>query len=114
MGRRRAAQSVPAVPDDVEEVIIKRRKTKRGVRTMEKVAPAIIPKKNKPGQSSNTKKGKQHQLDPEQMDPPGSDFPTVEDTEAAQFIDEEVDDFPGLEDGQGQPHANVCTGSHLH
>jgi hypothetical protein len=116
MGRRRAAESVPAVEDGVEEVIIKHRKTKRGIRTTEKVVPVPIPSKDMPGQSSHSKKGKQRQLDPELEKAEGSgvQIPSMDDSQTHQFIDEQVDDLPDLEAEQGQPHANVCTTLHLH
>jgi hypothetical protein len=113
MGRRRAAESVPAVEDGIEEVIIKHTRTKRGVRTTEKVVPVLIPSKEKPGQSSRSKKGKQRQLGLEQVEGSEGHSPTIEDTQAHQFLYEQVDDFPDVEPEQGQPQANVCTGLHL-
>jgi len=115
MGRRCAAESVPAVEEGIEEVIIKHTRTKRGVRTTEKVVPVLIPSKVKPGQSSRSKKGKQCQLDPELEMAQGSEvqFPSMEDTQAHQFIDEQVDDLPDVEDEQGQPQASVCARLHL-
>jgi hypothetical protein len=116
MGRRRAAESVPAVEDGIEEVIIKHRKTKRGVRTTEKVVPVLIPTKQKSRQSSRSKKGMQRQLDPEPEKAEGSgvQVPSMDDLQTHQFIDEQVNDFPDIEPEKGQAHANVCAALHLH
>jgi hypothetical protein len=114
MGRRRAAESVPAVEDGIEEVIIKHTRTRRGVRTTEKVVPVLIPSKEKPGQSSRSKKGKQRQLDPERAEGSGARLPSMEDTQPHQYIDEQVDDLPDLDHEQDQPQASVCTGLYLH
>jgi hypothetical protein len=113
MGRRRAAESVPAVEDGIEEVVIKHTKTRRGVRTTEKVVPVVIPSKEKPGQSSRSKKGKQRQLDPEQVEESEGHPLNIEDTQTEHFFDEQVDDFLTLAPEQGQSQANVCTGLHL-
>jgi hypothetical protein len=108
MGRRRAAESVPAAEDGIEEVIIKHTRTRRCIRTTEKVVPILLPSKEKPGQSSRSKKGKQRQLAPEPERAEQSEqLPPMEDTETNQFIDEQ-------EHEQGQPEASVCTGLHLH
>lgn len=115
MGRRRAAESVPAVEDGIQEVLIEHRQTRRGVRTTAKAVPILKPAAKKPGQPSRSKKGKQRQVDPEQMEGDASEghLPTMEDTQEYQFIDGQVDDLPDLEREQGQPQANVSTGSHL-
>jgi hypothetical protein len=117
MGRQCAAESVPAVEEGIEEVIIKHTRTKRGVRTTEKVVPILIPsKEKKPAQSSRSKKGKQCQLDPESDRAEGSvvQSPFMDDTEAHQFVEEQLNDYPDLEHEQGQPQASVCAGLHLH
>jgi hypothetical protein len=114
MGRRRAAESVPAVEDDIEEVIIKHTKTRRGVRTTEKIVPPVISSKEKPGQSSRSKKGKQRQMDPEQVEESERHLPTIDDAQAHQFLDEQADEFLDLEPEQGQPQANVCITHHMH
>jgi hypothetical protein len=116
MGRRRAAESVPAVEDGIEEVIIKHRKTKRGIRTTEKVVPVLIQSKEKSGQSSRSKKGMQHQLDlePEKAEGSRMQLPLMDDSQTHQYIDEQVDDIPDIAPEQGHPHANVCNTLHLH
>jgi hypothetical protein len=116
MGRRRAAESVPAVEEGIEEVIIKHTRTKWGVWTTEKVVPVLIPSKEKPGQTSHSKKGKQRQggPEPERAEGSGVQSPFMEDIEAHQFVEEQVDDLPDLEHEPGQPQASVCTRLHLH
>ncbi len=114
MGSRRAAESVPAVEDGIEEVIIKHTKTRRGVRTTEKIVPPLISSKEKPGQSSRLKKGKQRQMDLEQVEESERHLITIDDTQANQFLDEQVDDLCDLEPEQGQPQANVCITHHMH
>ena len=111
MGRRRAAEAVPVAEDGIQEVVVEHRKTRRGVRTTEKVVPVLIPTKEKPGQSSRSKKGKHHQLDPEKEKADGSEvqLPVTDYTHEHQFPDEQAYDPPDDEPEQGQSQANVCT-----
>lgn len=108
MPRRRPAESVPEVEDGIKEVLIEHRKTKRGIRTTAKVVPVLKPSKKKPGQSSRSKKGKQHQVDPEQMEGVG-EAGTIEDTPG---VGELVDDFPDFEPEGGQSQAMVSPRLH--
>jgi hypothetical protein len=114
MPRRRAAESVPEVEDGIEEVIIRHSKTKRGTRTTEKVVPVLIPGKEKPGQSSHSKKGKKPQMDPDNAEGSQVALPTIVDTQIHQFIDEPAEDLPDLEMEKDQPQATVCTRYYLH
>jgi hypothetical protein len=83
---------------------------------MEKVVPIPVPRKEKPGQSSRSKKGKQRHLDPEpeRVEGSGVQFPALEDTQLDQFIDEQVDDPLDIEHEQDQPQTSVCAALHLH
>jgi hypothetical protein len=84
---------------------------------MEKVVPILIPSKEKKlALSSCSKKGKQRQLDPEleRAEGSGVQSPFMEDAEAHQFVEEQLDDHPDLEHEQGQPQASVCARLHLH
>ena len=114
MPRRRAAESVPETEDGIEEVVIRHSKTKRGIRTTEKVVPVLIPSKEKPGQSSRSKKGKKPQMDPDKAEGSQVALQTMADTQIHQSIDEEAEDLPDLEMEKDQPHATVCTRYDLH
>jgi hypothetical protein len=111
MPRRRAAESVPDVEDDIEERIIRHTKTKRGIRTMEKVVPVL--RKDKPAKPSKSKKGKQPPLETDIAEGSGGALPTYDDTHTPQFIDDQDDGFPDLGTAQGQAESKVCARLHL-
>jgi hypothetical protein len=117
MPLRRAAESVPDAEDGIEEVVIRHRRTKRGVRTTEKVVPVLRPGKVNSGQPSKSKKGKQSQppsqLETDNAEGSGGAFPTIDDVQTDQFIDEQEDGLPDLGTEQSQPDAKVCTRHHL-
>ena len=113
MGRRRKAQAVPAVEENIQEVITTHRQTTRGVRTTEKVVPVLKPSKDKPGQPSHSKKGKERQIDPKQTGQVTDHFPITDNAPEDQFFDEQVDSLPDLEPDQGRPQANVSIGHYL-
>ncbi len=109
MGRRRAAESVPEVEDGIEEIVIWHAKTSRGFWTTEKSVPIIVPTKEKSGQPSCSKKGKQHELEPNRAEGSGEGVTTMDDTQTHQFMDEQEYDLPDLEPEERQPQANVCS-----
>ena len=113
MGRRHAAESVPEVEEGIEEIIIQHAKTKWGVRTTQKSVPILVLSKEEPGQPSHSKKGRQHQLEPDRAEGSGEGVSTMDDTQTHQFIDEQEYDPPDLETEESQPQANVCTTLHL-
>lgn len=114
MPRRRAAESVPEVEPNIEEVIIRHRKTKRGVRTTEKTVPIVVPnKKGITGQSAGSKKGRHPPLDPNKAEGSQGAMPTMDDTQTSQFIDDHLDDFPNLETEKDDPQTLVSTNYHL-
>src|ERR1700744_1696232 len=101
MGRRRAAESVPAVEKGIEEVIITHRKTRRGVRTTEKTVPVLVPSKEKSEQPSSSKKGKRRQLHPAEVEASKGQPSTMNAAMEHEFTDEQVDHLPHPEMEQG-------------
>lgn len=110
MGRRRGPESVPAVEEGIDELVIHHRQTRRGTRTTEKVVPVVIPEKVKPGESSKSKKGKTRQADPDVTR--GSEVPTgaMRDLdEQAGFCPNQDEDYPLDPDiAFNRPEADVC------
>lgn len=92
MGRRRAQESVPATEQGIEEVVIKHRQTRSGVRTSNTTLPVLIPVKKKHGKSSRSSKEDRAQVDVESV---GRSTPLdtgIDDLQVPQYIDEHVVD----------------------
>ena len=112
MGRRRGAEDVPEVEDGIDEVVINHRKSCRGTRTTEKAVPVVIHEnltvKPVPSKQSK-KKGKAHQPDPDVAGGPEMPINTIADSgrHANFFTDEQVDDFPDLDEVQTNSQTNV-------
>ncbi|KAI9436444.1 hypothetical protein H4582DRAFT_2078560 [Lactarius indigo] len=106
MPRRRAAESLLPAEEGIEEVIIHHRRTKRGIRTTQKSVPILLPTKAKAGESSNSKKGKKDKaLDPATAEGSQMASASFKDTQAEQWIDEQMDEPPNDETKQSQPQA---------
>lgn len=105
MVRRRADESAPAVEDGIEERVIRHARTKRGIRTTEKVVPVLSPVKKK----SSHSKGKKGQLGPESAEGSGNVVPPSND----QFNEPQVDGFHDSYVEQNQPPSYVCAKFHF-
>ncbi|KAH9007925.1 hypothetical protein EDB84DRAFT_1447239 [Lactarius hengduanensis] len=108
MPRRRAAESLLPAEDGIEEVIVRHRRTKRGIRTTEKAVPILLPSKAKPAQSSHSKKGKKNdQLESDTAEGSQVILNSLGDTQSQQFIDEQMEGLPvpddDMEQGRPQP-----------
>jgi hypothetical protein len=108
MVRRRADEPVPAMEHGIEEVIIRHRKTKRGVRTTEKSIPVLIPVKDKPGKSSHYNGRQNGQLDPECLMGSEVNIPTINDASFHQCTDEQPYDHPDGDVEKEETQSNVC------
>ncbi|KAH9024349.1 hypothetical protein EDB85DRAFT_1894332 [Lactarius pseudohatsudake] len=116
MPRRRAAESLLPAEDGIEEVIVRHRRTKRGIRTTEKAVPILLPSKAKPAQSSHSKKGKKNdQLESDTAEGSQVILNSLGDTQSQQFIDEQMEGLPDDDMEQGQPQPTgirAAEGSH--
>ena len=109
MVRQCADESVPAAEHGIEEVIIRHRQTRRGIRTTEKVVPVLIPEKQKPGQSSCSKKGQKGHVDLDLAERSGVPDTTMDEPQAPQYIDEQADDAYYRDAAEGVPKkSNAC------
>jgi hypothetical protein len=114
MPRRRAAESVPEVEHDIEEVIIRHRKNKRGaVRTQEKSIPIVIPNVDAPRQSERLRNRKLTPLDRSNAEGSQRAMPTMSDTQTSHFMDDPMEEFLNLETETDPPQASVCIQSHI-
>jgi hypothetical protein len=107
MGRRRAAERAPQVEDDIEEVVIRNAKVKRGVRITVKAVPVEVPSKATPAQQSPSKKGKQRQVEPDISEGSEGTVPPLYNLEEYQFNDDLMENIPDVE--PDRPQAAVCT-----
>jgi hypothetical protein len=114
MPRRRAAESLLPAEDGIEEVIVRHRRTQRGIRTTEKAVPILLPSKAKPEQSSHSKKGKKKdQLESDTAEGSQVILNSLGDTQAQQFTDEQMEGLPDDDMEQGRPQPTVCIRHHL-
>ncbi|KAH9048857.1 hypothetical protein EDB84DRAFT_1556524 [Lactarius hengduanensis] len=116
MPQRRAAESLLPAEDGIEEVIIRHRRTKRGIQTTEKAVPILLPSKAKPAQSSHSKKGKKNdQLESDTAEGSQVILNSLGDTQSQQFIDEQMEGLPDDDMEQGRPQPTgirAAEGSH--
>jgi hypothetical protein len=89
----------------IEEVLIRHRKTRRGVRTTEKSIPVLITVKDKLGQNSQSKKG--GVSDPELADGSQAIIPTTDNATLCQCDDEHVYDHHDVDMERDQPQTKV-------
>jgi hypothetical protein len=105
-----ADELVPTMEHGIEKVLIHHRKTRHGVQTMEKHIPVLIPVKDRPGKSSQSKGRQRGLLDLEC--PKGSEvtIPTIDNALFHQCTDEQIYDHPDsdMKNDQSQSKACLC------
>ena len=112
MGRRCSAEDILEVEDGIDKVMINHRKSRHGTQTTEKAVLVVIHKnltvKPVPSKQSK-KKGKVHQPDSDIAGGPEMPINTIADSgrHANFFTDEQVDDFPDLDEVQTNSQTNV-------
>ena len=92
MVRRRAAESVAATEEGIEEVVIRHRQTRSGVWTTQHVVPVLIPVKEKVARSSRSRKVKKGQEDTQFGGQSTLSDLQIDDLQIPQYIDEEAAD----------------------
>jgi hypothetical protein len=106
---------VPDAVEGIEEVVIKHTKTKRGtIRTTEKVVPVLRPQKEHSRESSRSKKGTQHRIQPDGSEGSGVPTLTMGDKQIPQYMDNQEYDLLDVAEEDTQPQATVGTRFHLY